>query len=663
MAAHTLHSTVAGVGQQPIVQGRGASAQQEPINSLSDYNPELTGAAGAAEQVTHKFFMADMAMMMGGGVLGGVAKVVGAPKNIEFLNIGKPFKWISDKIDGLKNVVTAPREFALHTETGDALGKAAEGLQKGVAKVSEGAAAHMGSFVQGATEAQSAIGAGVEKSFDVASQGVGKIVESSQTLQDMFAFAAKHRNDALTEAHGKLTGAARDTSLTGVRGWWNAKRNPNIGAELSDAVSELQAYKIKHADAATAGTIDTFTQAHEKLTEHLKDVKNLGSGETEQLVKNAQTALKDMETLRGSGVVELDGSIARVNKAFAAVSTQAEKLATRAATVSFLENPAAAVKAMPAVMAKTNLHHMALNTAMAGASIFNVAHTAVSFEHDLETLKKMVAATENTIPKDVSTVHALMGDTRSNAVKEARSAFIKQYAVEGAMDAVDIGLNVAMMRKNGLPMAVAMPAFAATSLVPMMMRDKNTMTAFDGLDRALASGAPVGAGAYAEFIQAAVPEARNVDAANGLLVELASHYAKTQVKPDQLLRDIESGAMKKLASDLQQKMATEGREAGALVGEKHAPEIDDRTKNNLLQAGAAASLAMGASEKPAKEVLGKHTAHLVAAEKPAHLATVHKITEHLQPISSHAPHIPLNKIAGAVHHDGVVQQLGQELGA
>jgi hypothetical protein len=705
LVAAALHSTVAGVGVNPaamqaVTAARGGvpasqmaainghvvnvsgnqpsskpqdGAPAQPIESLPEYEAKLGGTAGAIESASQKFFMADMGMMVGGMVLGGASTALGFAGKIPVA--GKPFEWASKAVDKLKGVVTAPREFMLETEVGEGLSKGAGALQKGVAKLSPSVAEKMTGIVEGAGRAETAIGAGVQRGFDAASGVVGKVVDSSETVQAGFGKLAQNRQTALEEAHGKLTGAGRDTSLTGVRGWLNARNNRDLMGEMNNAVSELRTHSLMHADPHTAHHINEFTSAYEKLAGHVSDAKNIGTEPTQALLKEATTASKALDELKKSGVhPEIEGSLARVTKAFGDMSTTTEKLASRAATVSFLENPAQAVKAMPQALAKMNIHHGAMNVAMGTASIFNVARSAVSFDHDADALKKMVAAVEHKDVKDVSLLHAVMGNSKSKLVKEAQSSFMKLYAVEGAMDLVDVGLNVAMMRKHGLSMGVALPAFAATSMVPMMMREKNALSAFDGLDRALATGAHVGAGAYAEFIQSSVPEAKNLEAKNGLLVAMAKHYEERQAKPDQLLRDIESGEMTKLASEIQQKMAQSGREAGAAAGQMHAQKdagMSDSEKSTALQAGGAVSLAQ-AEKKPAKEVLGKHTAHVAAGHSAAHApdSMASRVSSHVDKLAGKAtaaisgtPHAAGTRVA-AVHHDGVVQsQEQQALGA
>lgn len=662
MVATAARPILAPVPAEPALPTahRTADAQKPVVDKLDEYNPELTGVAGAIDSGISKGFMADMIVTMGAPVVGGVAGALNYVGKVPYA--GVPFRWAGTAVNKVKDVVSAPFEFAKKTDVGDALSKGAEGTRSVVGYFSKDTAAKMDGFVEGAAKAETKIGATVEKGFQAASDRVGGVIESSPTLKGMFEAAAKNRSAAFDAAHSQFLGAGRDVSLTGVRGWMNARKNPDLLKTMADAMKDLEAQKV-HATPQDIMHIDAFKATYDQLHAHLGDAANIKDvAKSEALLKQATKASESLAELSGGAHPQLQGSLANVTKTFGKMVEAGEKLTSRAATVSFVSDPAAALAKGKDALARMNLHHGAMNVGMMGMSIFGIARTSVSMEHDLEALKKLVAASEGVKPSEVSTMHAVFGDAKSPMVEHAQKYFTKLYAAEGAIALADIGLNVAMMRKNGISAGVGVGGLMALGAGSMFLREENELTAFDGLSRAFDSGAQVGAGAYAQFIKASVPEAKNIPLENPLMQAMAQHYAQLQMRPEQLVQEIQSGKMTQTASQLQHQMAAE-RQAQEAAEAANTPHLTDNAKGEFVKAGAVASSMMSATKDhpKEKEVLGAHTARAVGASVPraaAHSSMAHVAHQALTTSEHARPHVRVS----AMEHEGALQHNEHAIG-
>ncbi len=636
-ASHTAHKHSSQIAAYtPQMQ---ATQEPEAANALPDYQPELHGPLKTVEHASHQFFSLDMGSMLAASVLGKAADVATNRKDMKY--VGRPLGFVGKGLSKVRNVVAAPREFLEKTTVGTALETSAQGAQSLVGKVSKSTAAKMDGWITRAKDTQAWFGTQAERVSGSAATKVEQLVGNHEGLQTRLASLAEGRETALAKAHAKLTGAHITDDMSGFSKWW-AKRGTNQVTEMHNVMADFNQHVAVQAGEAGAKAYE-FRASVDALHTHLGDFKNLyDTSKTESLIKASKEQLEALKKIHADTTDNnIRATLGRVGMGLESVEKAIEPLNARVGTVAMLRNPAEAVRNIPASLSGMNLHQTAFNGAIAAGSAFTVIRSTKNFHHDMQSLKGMVAALEGTDAGHVSTFHALFANNASPTVKAARAYMFKVYSVETLADIGDVALNLVLMRKGGANnMMTMMPLMMGTAMIPAFMHGHNALTAFGSMDALVKSGQPLGAGAYAQFIQQALPQAKNITADNGLLVELGKHYADMKATPAQMLKEIESNHITEVAAQLQQQLATAGRHAGDPVA---APAVETSKLQVAAQpalhaatvAGTAAMMAHGTRTTPPRTVVGGHTAKLMSAS--AHHTPTHTAPITSAPIASQHP--------------------------
>lgn len=659
---HHQHQQQHDAQQLAALQAQGTAPQQETVDQLTDYNPQMTGLGKVAEKASHTFFMADMGTAAAAGATGWIGKK--ALENKERSVIGKPLGFLGKGFEKVSNIVGAPRKALEETHVGNALESSAKGAQKLVGKVSKSAASGMDVWIERAQATQQAIGERVQSAANFAADKVGAATQN-ETVQKATGWMADMRTNALNEAHAKFAGTQNTDNMNAVRKFF-AKRG---GGQLSEMEETMQKF-ANHAtyEAGERGAAARqFQTSYQALHTHISDVANLhDSGKTQSLLKTAKDDLKALQDhYKELPTSEAKIAIGNANAGLSALESGLEPLSARVGTVAMLKNPAEVVRTMPAALKDMNLHQATMNTVFAAGSAMTITRAAKNFNHDKQSLIDMVTALEGK-KEPVSLFHAMFGSTDSTTIKAARTYMMKVYSAETLGCTVDVAVNIALCRKGGMSMSAAMPVMMAGGMIPAMLHGHNAMTAFGSLNDIAKSGAAIGPHAYAQFIQQALPQAQNIAGDNGLLVAFGEHYAAIKATPAQMMHELESNHITQVASELQQKLAAQGRQAGQAEGaapalegnvaQAHTPIMEHpATQHALHTAAVVGSAALAKHPTPTtRTVMGQHTAKVMNAS--AHHPLAHTATATAGTAATHAKHtheLPHAQIHTVQHHGQV----------
>ncbi len=376
------------------------------------------------------------------------------------------------------------------------------------------------------------------------------------------------------------------------------------GRHIADRLNEH--VEAAHSHAPHAGTVSTSAEAYETALKGIQtetaNAHNLlkgGAQGTNALSIDFTNQKKIIDDTMGGAKKSRIPFVGKTN----GLITDATKATKGYGNLRFAQAPlktlASSLKSIPATIANKTTHSTAFDATFA----LETAVSNISFAKDvsfhLNNLRHMCEVMEDT--KEVSNFHVLFSKDVPKVVQHARKQVFAQFGPRAVIEAAsDVLTGVGFIRSNFLmmmlPMGIRMAAGAASPKF-------NLLNDYGALAQAQASGEQLEGAHYAKII-AGASEAVALAGGNmnGLTVEVAKHYAKQQTPIDQVLREIESGQMNKIALGLQQERTTAGITAGTMD-----PEAQARAEAE--QENYDAAIAREKNETPKAQIATTESVH------------------------------------------------------
>ncbi|MDX2113684.1 MAG: hypothetical protein SFW63_08150 [Alphaproteobacteria bacterium] len=369
----------------------------------------------------------------------------------------------------------------------------------------------------------------------------------------------------------------------------------------------------RHAEGLNLGAIPEAQRgaiaelhAHLLTKPNMRDAANVAvkGAATKPLAETVAGAEAAISSLKGSAVPK------DVLKNAERMVTSAGKMSDKLSHASGWSNPGAAVRSVPGKIASTNAMHGLMNGAFVAQSVVSMAGDARSAGTQMKMLKEMYADMAGVDVNKVSNSRVLLGSV-PEPVARARKALAAQYLLKGAADTTNIIINTKQAINHKFSFAKIMLGFLAAegiSHVADGMVADHTAEAYVAFKQAYlaskASGQPLGAEQYAEFIGMVSPElAKRGGGHSRFAQEVGKEYAEAGVSPTDIMKEVASG---KLMARVHNAM-----DAAEKAKAAQAPEVSH-----------AAQVRGDAPARAHKPVVGKHTEDIVAASQTGQQASV-----------------------------------------
>ncbi len=606
-AAHgstsALHGAARGMSASGLVPNTPSARTKDKAQKtaqLEDQPGIVVKGLDATNSMGSKFFMFDFGSMALGAMLGAVASGLGTLGGwTGFKGIENAGGWFKRRADA----VNAPRQFMEATKLEEGLSKTTETLHGKAGKwfgEESAVAKGMGDLAAKAAEAEPALNRNVGMVFGKATSSAGNVLR---------------RVDAPMRAFG------------GLRQKWATQRLEKLKASMNDAKAAFEKHAGSLGQNAYSNGNPVEKPSLHVMEEGLEGVARTASGHVDNIrgkLGELHTLLHDMPEaahspeahkllaeIRGDlggvfaihhGDKELTSALKELSAPLKSAEKSLVKMGKHAQSGGFWKDVPGALEKLPESVGKMDLHQSAFAGAIMAGTAAEVGHTAFHVKHDFGVLKRMAAAVEG---KPVSTLHVLTGHLPP-VVAEARSHFFHRYGPETIAETVAAGFNIPLMKKNGGGM-MAMAGLMAAPMLGQVMADKNpSIQMYDAMEKMQKAGQPLNQGMYAEFIASAYKKAEDLGADNRLVLALANEYTEAKATPQDVLKDIASGAIDQKAAVVQAKLEKQAEQA--------------------MQSPAA-------SADDFKPVLGKHTQKVVEtrqgveAKAPEQVAKADNATE------------------------------------
>lgn len=618
MNAANSSTYLSGMPQSAVASGTIPGTQAHRTKMKADANAAvlnekpgfITKTLDGLSNLGNKFFMYDFLVLSGVGMLtGGFSKLFGKLGEWTKWNpLNSVGNWFGRRQAGL----TAQQEFIQNTKVSESLSKTAEAIHGTAGEwfgQESSVARSMENVVKGATKAEDTINQHVDVVFGKAGTAMGSVARKFDApLQGMAAFRQRRAEKlfpTLTEKLGNIVSAFEKHATT-------------LGA---DAMKDGQVLKAKALGSDISLTAAEHMQNITRklgelsnLTQTMPDVANSKQVQTLfQEIRNDYNAVQALHTDNAA----MKTACKEVRNALKSAEKPLNKVAKNVENSSFWKNLPETMENMPQSLKDMDLRHGVMTAAIGAGTLAEGAHTAFAIKHDYHLLKSMVEAVEG---KEASILHVLTGDIPP-VLKEARHHFFAKHGPETIFETIAAGFNLSFLKKSGGG-GMAMVGLMAAPIAGNALADQNpTLQLYETLEKLQHEGTALSADMYAEFVHAAAEDTHTLDLGkfNPLTrSRLFSDYAKENITPNELLKEIDSGKMV-----------------------KRAETIEEQVKAQINQKTAAPEAAV-------KPVLGQHTAKVVEqrdvapeiAATPAANDTTHEV-----PMSKVSQTVSAGKVA------------------
>lgn len=259
------------------------------------------------------------------------------------------------------------------------------------------------------------------------------------------------------------------------------------------------------------------------------------------------------------------------------------------------------IKSLTKSIGKSNVLHGAMNTSFIAGSALSTAGVVKGLGQGIATLKEMEM---DITGRDVSTFDILFGKL-SKPTAEAKSQLLKSSSLFGVTDVASLSVAVLSTVKNTVsPLAFFIPQLV--SMAGGTVLGESIIPEYKAFKQAHASGQEIPVDNYANFIGQASPVLRERGGASSVFTQkLAEQYSAQRVAPQEIMKRISNGTLEKdvkamIAQAEAEKKAAEKSMAAAV------PAIDTTAHSHV------AALQGKHTAQPAQDVVGKHTAKIVA---------------------------------------------------
>jgi hypothetical protein len=251
------------------------------------------------------------------------------------------------------------------------------------------------------------------------------------------------------------------------------------------------------------------------------------------------------------------------------------------------------IRAIPGKLGKMDLGHTVMNGSFVAMSGISMATDARSFTKNLATLKQMY---HDLTGKEASTVGVLFGSV-PKVVAEARSHLLKNILIHEGTDVAGVLVNLKGLLNPAFGGLKAMAAFMLPQFASQgadMLMGESVLPTYQALKQSFDPKQKMPVEYYQAFLGAMSSELKKHGGENSAFTKaVAEQYAKAQAAPQQMLKDIESGAL------------TKRIEAVIEANKAAAPEAPIAKE---------------------KSVIGKHTQQVISRESGVQQATGHAVT-------------------------------------
>lgn len=247
----------------------------------------------------------------------------------------------------------------------------------------------------------------------------------------------------------------------------------------------------------------------------------------------------------------------------------------------------------PERVAGTSLSSATMNFAFLGADAIETIHTTRTFQRDSKHFAEMVADVME-LDKAPSATQAMRMHVPP-ALASIRADIMKSYGINMGTHALTTGMDLLQaFRGKGVHMGLFMASQAIGMGVRTYVGGNETLPAYLQFSQAFKSGQPLQQVDYANFINAAVKECRDLrdGASNPVVQALAAQFAAEKASPAQILRE-------------------SGLKEGGIKARIEAITSEYDAKHNLPHNAPANATSfaerVNGAKQPAGPVFGQHT--------------------------------------------------------
>lgn len=345
---------------------------------------------------------------------------------------------------------------------------------------------------------------------------------------------------------------------------------PEAPAHLRSEVSEMQAL-VRSTAKPNAGHIAQLETLLEKVE---KPVEKAAKAVSKEAAKASEKASKAF------------------SKPLAKATKSLGKAASHVGSAEHWGNVEKGMRAVPDKLSKMDTGHVLMNSAFAAGS-------AVSMASDLRTFGQKIAALKimyhDLTGQNISTFGLLVGKVPP-VIAAARSKLRKTLVIKEATDAISVGISLReLSNRHFSGSAKAMIGFMAAGMIgstaESMLGDTSIQvyqamkTSFDGQ--------PKSQDYYAEYIGEISTDLKKRGGASSKFTQaVAKQYADEHATPEQILREINSGALNKridaliAAAPQPEHPADKAKQERTVMG-KHTEKVMNKAAVQSQQPGHA----------------------------------------------------------------------------
>lgn len=317
---------------------------------------------------------------------------------------------------------------------------------------------------------------------------------------------------------------------------------------------------------ASAMTAAESSGALSGVAKALEAAKTAMGGKASEMDSDAiNTAVEGVqEALKKAGDAVDKRTLGSLQKSVGAFTETASAAQHKVAVADKISDFPDAVRQAPNKFANASVANVALKGAIVTGTALQVTSTARGVAEEVHTLKQVYA--DMTGDQKISTYKILFGKNVPDVVKQARKHIIKEYGPRTLLNLANVVATYTFMKNNSFKsMAGSIGLQGLSTLHNTTVQGKAILPLYADLH----TRPEITTDQYAAFISASSEDARNAGGPMSPLVQaLAQEYARENVRPAEILKEIETGRFDERAVDLvqrQQASASNGLDAAAVT--------------------------------------------------------------------------------------------------
>ncbi len=365
------------------------------------------------------------------------------------------------------------------------------------------------------------------------------------------------------------------TKMTGLDTRLTARHTKLADKSLGKAQSFLGEIDMRAMPDAVRGNVQSMHSAAHGVS----STSHIHVGQLEETLKKAKEGL---------------GAIPRESrKPVKQAIKQLETAVYHHNGAASMRNVEHSIRTIPQRLGKMDIGHTIANGSFVAMSGISMASDARSFTKNLATLKQLH---HDMTGENISTMGVLFGKV-PGVVAEARSHLLKNTAIKEGTDVVGLGVNLKGLLNPAFGGIKAMAAYMLPQFAAQgadMVMGESVLPAYQMLKASFDPKQQMPLDYYEAFVGTMSKDLRKRGGVESSFTKaVAEQYAQMHATPEQMLKEIESGALNKRVEA-------------------------------IIAANKAAAPATHASKE--KQVLGKHTQQVIHRENGPHQAPGHTVT-------------------------------------